>query len=68
MIYATSVTMPNSKIPYCNGSIRLILTNIRHQSLMDRKKYFSKEKSRRVNVERYVATVNRLRAWDCYVE
>jgi len=31
-------------------------------------KYFSKEKSRRVNVERYVATVNRLRAWDCYVE
>ena len=64
--------MPNSKIPYCNGSIRLILTNIRHLSLMDKEievnKYFSKEKSRRVNVERYVATVNRLRAWDCYVE
>ena len=64
--------MPNSKIPYCNGSIRLILTNIRHLSLMDKEievnKYFSKEKSRRVNVERCVATVNRLRAWDCYVE
>ena len=64
--------MPKSKIHYYNGSIRLILTNIRHLSLMDKEievnKYFSKEKSRRVNVERYVATVNRLRAWDCYVE
>jgi len=64
--------MQKSKIPYYNGSIRLILTNIRHLSLMDKEievnKYFSKEKSRRVNVERYVATVNRLRAWDCYVE
>jgi len=64
--------MQKSKIPYYNGSIRLILTNIRHLSLMDKEievnKYFSKEKSRRVNVERCVATVNRLRAWDCYVE